>query len=107
MYQFTKDQLKKYREIVSDHAKGKGLSDIINKLLRNKKYQLGGKTYKKTPRGFDPEYKYSELLLHSGLYVFYESKNFNELTQNDPVIFSYKIFNEMLPLHRWCVENLI
>ncbi len=107
MYQFTKDQLKKYREIVSDPLKGKELNDLINKLLKNKKYQLGGKTYKKTPRGFDPDYKYNELLLHSGLYVSYESKNFNELTKNDPVTFSYKIFKEMLPLHKWFVENLI
>lgn len=107
MYQFTKDQLKKYREIVSDPLKGKELNDLINKLLKNKKYQLGGKTYKKTPRGFDPDYKYNELLLHSGLYVSYESKKFNELTKNDPVTFSYKIFKEMLPLHKWFVENLI
>ena len=107
MYQFTNDHLKKYRELVSDPSKGKGLSDIINKLLKNKKYQLGGKTYKKTPRGFDPEYKYNELLLHSGLYVSYENKNFSELTQNDPVTFSYCIFKEMLPLHKWFVENLI
>ena len=107
MYQFTNDLLKKYRKIVSDPSKGKELSDIINKLLKNKKYQLGGKTYKKTPRGFDPEYKYNELLLHSGLYVSYESKNFSELTQNDPVTFSYRIFKEMLPLHKWFVENLI
>lgn len=107
MYQFTNDQLKKYRELVSDPAKGKEIIDILTKLLRNKKFKLGGRTYKKTPRGFDPEYKYRELLLHSGLYVSYESKNFNELTKNNPVAFSYKIFKEMLPLHKWFVENLI
>ncbi len=107
MYMFTKDQLKKYREIVSDPVKGKELSDIVNKILKNKKYQLGGKTYKKTPRGFDPDYKYRELLLHSGLYVSYESTNFNELTKNDAVNFSFKIFKEMYPLHTWFVEILI
>jgi uncharacterized protein (TIGR02453 family) len=107
IYMFTKDQLKKYRDIVSDPAKGKELSDIVNKLLKKKKYQLGGKTYKKTPRGFYPEYKYHELLLHSGLYVSYESSNFDELTKNDPVNFSFKIFKEMYPLHKWFVENLV
>lgn len=107
MYMFTKDQLKKYREIVSDPVKGKELSDIVNKILKNKKYQLGGKTYKKTPRGFDPDYKYRELLLHSGLYVSYESANFNELNKNDPVNFSFKIYKEMYPLHKWFVENFV
>lgn len=107
MYQFTKDQLIKYREIVSDPLKGKELNDLVNKLLKNKKYQLGGKTYKKTPRGFDPDYKYNTLLLHSGFYVYYENKKFTELTKKDPVITSYKIFKELFPVHKWFVENIV
>jgi uncharacterized protein (TIGR02453 family) len=107
MYQFTKDQLFKYRDVVSNPVKGKELNDLVNKLLKNKKYQLGGNTYKKTPRGFDPGYAYNELLLHSGFYVYYESKNFTELTKKDPVTTSYKIYKELYPLHRWFVENIV
>lgn len=107
MYMFTKDQLKKYREVVSDPVKGKQLRDIVSKLLKKKNFKLGGKTYKKTPRGFDPNYKYNELLLHSGLYIFYESNFFNELIKNNPVEFSFRIFKEMYPLHKWFVENLV
>ena len=107
MYQFTKDQLIKYREIVSNPAKGKELSDLVKKLLKNKKFQPGGKTYKKTPRGFDPDYVYSELLLHSGFYVYYESKNFSELSIKDPVSFSFKIFKELYPVHKWFVDNVV
>ena len=107
MYMFTKDQLKKYREIVSDPVKGKELNDVINKILKNKKLTLGGKTFKKTPRGFNPDYKYNELLLHSGLYVSYESKDIKDLIKKDPVIFAYKLFKEMSPIHKWFVENLV
>ncbi len=107
MYQFTKDQLKKYRDVVSDPAKGKELSDLVKKLFKNKKYQLGGKTYKKTPRGFDPDYAYNELLLHSGFYVYYESKDFSELTKKGPISFSYKTFKEMYSIHKWFVENIV
>lgn len=107
MYMFTKDQLKKYREVVSDPVKGKQLRDIVSKMLKKKNFKLGGKTYKKTPRGFDPNYKYNELLLHSGLYIFYESNFFNELIKKNPVEFSFRIFKEMYPLHKWFVENLI
>lgn len=107
MYMFTKDQLKKYREVVSDSQKGKELSVLVKKILRNKEYQLGGKTYKKTPRGFDPNYKYNELLLHSGLYLYYESKNFTELNKKTPADFSFKIFKELYPLHKWFVENFV
>jgi uncharacterized protein (TIGR02453 family) len=107
MYMFTKDQLKKYREIVFDPVKGKELNEIISKLLKKKSYQLGGKTYKKTPRGFDPNYKYNELLLHSGLYVYYESKNFKELTKKDPADFAFKIFKELSPIHNWLLKNVL
>ena len=107
MYMFTKDQLKKYRELVSDPVKGKQLNEIIFKILKNKKFKLGGKTYKKTPRGYDPDYKYNDLLLHNGVYISYESKNFDELTKKDPVIFAYKTFKEMYLLHKWFVENLV
>lgn len=107
MYMFTSDQLKKYRESVSNPAKGKELSEISKKLLKNKKFQLGGKTYKKIPRGFDVDYAYNDLLLHSGFYIYYENKDFSELTKKDPVIFSYKIFKEMYPLHKWFVDNTV
>ena len=107
MYMFTSDQLKKYREAVSNPAKGKELSEISKKLLKNKKFQLGGKTYKKIPRGFDVDYAYNDLLLHSGFYIYYENKDFSELTKKDPVIFSYKIFKEMHPLHKWFVDNIV
>lgn len=107
MYMFTKDQLKKYREAVSNPAKGKELNEISKKLLKNKKFQLGGKTYKKIPRGFDPDYIYNDLLLHSGFYIYYENNGFSELTKKDPVIFAYKIFKEMYPLHKWFVNNIV
>lgn len=107
MYMFSKEQLKKYRDVVSNPAKGKELSELVKKLLKNKKYQLGGKTYKKTLRGYDPYYNYNDLLLHSGFYVYYESKDFSELTKKDPVLFAYKIFKEIYPIHKWLVENIV
>jgi len=107
MYMFTKDQLNKYREVVSNPAKGKELSEITKKILKNKKFQVGGKTYKKIPRGFDPDYPYNNLLLHSGFYVYYESKNFAELTKKDPVLVAYKIFKELYPIHKWFVQNIV
>lgn len=106
MYVFTKELLNKYREVVSDPSKGKELKLIIDLILKNKKYQLGGKTFKKVPRGFDPEYKYSDLLLHSGVYVYYESDDFKILTEKDPVDFAFKTFKDLYPLHKWLVKNI-
>ena len=106
MYMFSKEQLEKYREVVSNPQKGKALNDIILKLLKKKNILLGGKTYKKTPRNFDPDYKYNDLLLHSGLYVYHKSENLNNLVTKNPVSFSFNIFKELYPLHKWCVTNI-
>ena len=106
MYEFSKDKLKKYRETVADPAKGKKLYEIISSLQKKKNFIIGGKNYKKTPRGFDDTYKYKDLFLYNGLYAYYEKTSFDELIKSDPVKFSFKIFKEMHPLHRWFVENL-
>jgi uncharacterized protein (TIGR02453 family) len=107
MYVFTNDQLKKYREIVAHPDKGKELNDIIRGLLKKKTLRLGGKTYKKVPRGYDPDYQYKDLLLHSGIYVFYESDNFEELRKMNPANFAFNFYKKASPLHNWLVENLV
>jgi uncharacterized protein (TIGR02453 family) len=107
VYAFTKDQLKKYRELVSETGKAKELNSILLGLSKNKGFQLGGKTYKKVPRGFDPDYKFKDLLLHSGVYLFYESENLNELTKNDPAKFAFGFYKKSFSLHKWFVENLV
>jgi uncharacterized protein (TIGR02453 family) len=107
IYMFTKEQLKKYREVVSIAEKGKQLNSIIKKITLKDKYKLGGKYYKKTPKGFDPAYQYNELLLHNGLYLSYENNEFSKSYLQDPVKFSYQIFKELLPIHNWLLENVI
>ncbi|MFO7527072.1 MAG: DUF2461 domain-containing protein [Ignavibacteriaceae bacterium] len=106
MYEFTKDHIKVFRDKVADINNGKELNDIIKKILKNKNYKLGGKTFKRIPKGYDPEYKYSDLLLHSGLYIYYENNNLSELISNDPAEYCFKIFKDLRPLHKWLVENV-
>jgi uncharacterized protein (TIGR02453 family) len=107
MYAFTKDQLKKYRELVSDPQKARELNSILLGHSKNKNFQLGGKTYKKVPRGFDPDYKFKDLLLHSGVYIFYESDNLDELIKNDPAKFAFGFYKKSSSLQKWLVKNLV
>ncbi len=106
MYVFSPQQLKKFRDTVYNPDKGRELSKIINSILKNKNYVLGGRTYKRTPRGYDSEYKFSELLLHSGLYSFYETDSINIFHKKDILEFSYNVFKDMNPLHQWLVRNI-
>jgi uncharacterized protein (TIGR02453 family) len=104
-YVFTDDQLKKFRNTIYNPDKAKELDSIVKK-LKKKGFGIGGKTYKKVPRGFDPEYPYAEYLLHSGLYAFEESKDLKVLTAENPVKFSFQKYKTMLPLHQWLVRNI-
>ena len=105
MYMFQKDMLKNYREKIYDPVLGKQLNDIVKKVLKKGDYSLGGKTYKRVPKGYDPEYPYAEFLLHSGFYVSYTGSEINQLAK-DPVNFAFKIYKDMLPVHQWLVKNL-
>ncbi|AFH50813.1 Hypothetical protein IALB_3110 [Ignavibacterium album JCM 16511] len=106
MYVFTPQQIKKYRDTVYNSDKGKELSGIISSIMKNKNYSIGGKTFKKTPRGYDSDYKYSELLLHSGVYSFYEIESLNMFHKKDILEFTYNVFKDMNPLHQWLVKNI-
>jgi uncharacterized protein (TIGR02453 family) len=103
-YMLENEKLKIFRNAVYNPESGKELNDAVKKVLKNKKYQLGGKYFKRVPKGFDPEYPYAEYLLHNGFYVYYESTDFGEL--KNPVDLSFKIFKDMLPVHRWLVKAL-
>lgn len=106
MYVFSPQQLKKYRDTVYNPDKGSELDSIIKSILRNKNYSIGGKTFKKTPRGYDSDYKFADLLLHSGVYSFYEIDSLNMFHKKDIVEFSYSVFKDMNPLHQWLVKNI-
>ncbi|HSR16469.1 MAG TPA: DUF2461 domain-containing protein [Ignavibacteriaceae bacterium] len=103
-YMLENEKLKIFRNAVYNPELGKELNGAVKKVLKNKKYQLGGKYFKRVPKGFDPEYLYAEYLLHNGFYVYYESTDFSEL--KNPVDLSFKIFKDMLPVHQWLVKAL-
>jgi uncharacterized protein (TIGR02453 family) len=103
IYMPAKEQLKIFRDAVADKDLGKELSNSIKKVLKKGNYSIGGKTYKKIPKGYDPSSPNAEFLLYSALYAYCEGKDFKELT-NDIVGFSFKKFKDMLPVHQWLVK---
>jgi uncharacterized protein (TIGR02453 family) len=105
IYMFTNDLLKKYRNIIYNPDKAKELDSILKK-LKKKGYGFGGKTYKKVPKGFDPEYPFSDYLLYNGFYTYADNIDPKTLQKENPVKFTFKKFNEMLPIHQWLVKNI-
>ena len=107
MYVFSKEHLKKFRDTVSDPIKGKELDLIVKKITKKGVYSVNGKNYKKTPRGYDPDSKYSDYLLHDGIYAWYDGKNLSELSGENSIKLVYNMFRDMSPLHNWLVKNIL
>lgn len=106
LYQLPTELVKPYRDAVSDKKKGSEIAKRIKKILKNSDYRLGGKHYKRIPRGYNPESSNADLLLHNGLYVYYEGPIPKEAYSSDFLNFSLNIFRDILPLHVWIKENV-
>lgn len=105
MYQFTREQLKRYRDLVAEEKNAKTLDALMND-ISSKGYLFGGKTYKQVPRGFDKEYRFAHLLLQNGIYAYRES-DISELRNRDVVDHTLSIFRDLLPLHFWLIEKMV
>jgi uncharacterized protein (TIGR02453 family) len=101
-YMFSKPLLKTYREAVVDKKSGPALVSAIKAV--SKKGKIGGKHYKKTPRGFDADHPNAEYLLYNGLHCMTETKIPDELYSEALVDYCFKWYKEMAPLHRWLVD---
>lgn len=106
LYQLPSELAKSYRDAVSDSKIGPEIAKIIKKITKNSSYKLGGNHYKRIPRGYDPDNPNSDLLLHNGLYAYHEGPIPEEVHSRDFLDYSFKVFNDMLPLHSWIRDNV-
>lgn len=106
MHIFPKHLLKPYRDAVAKPAKGKELDQVVKKLLK-KGYLVGGKNYKRIPKGYDADYAYANYLLHDGIHGWYDGKSLKELSDGKAVKVVFKIFKDMLPLHQWLLKEVM
>lgn len=105
IYMFSPNLLRKYRDVVSNSSSAKELHHIV-RALEKKGYSIGGKKFKKTPKGYDPNTLYPGYLLYDGIYAWYESDDFKKIDGGKAVNVIFRIFKDMLPLHKWLVKNL-
>jgi uncharacterized protein (TIGR02453 family) len=103
MYEFTKEQLRIYRDAVANASRRKSLLTAV-KSVEEKGIQIHGRTYKQVPRGYDKEMPGAEWLLHSGLYGWHETKDAGNLPEDAFVKECLRLFKAMLPLHEWLVR---
>ena len=101
---FSKRLLAHYRESVVHEKHGPALVKAIKRVSRKIDYSVGGKHYKKTPRGFDPDHENAELLRYNGLWAAVETEIPESLHSKEIVSDCLAKFKHMAPLHAWLVE---
>jgi uncharacterized protein (TIGR02453 family) len=102
---FSPEMLALYRDAVID----KSLSGQLEKAVKDvsgKGYSIGGKHYKRVPRGFDSTHRNVEFLLHNGLYAMVEEKIPELFFSATVVDHSFSRFKNMLPLHSWLTKAM-
>ncbi len=103
MFGFSKSMLSAYREAVIDDKLGEELIDLTTTLEADG-YEILGKHYKTTPRGFDKEHPRAEWLKYNGLYTHATDLSWDILLSDDLVDVCYTHFEKMAPIHHWLVK---
>ncbi len=104
MYMFTPEMLPFYRDSVVHSEYGKDLAESVDKVRSRFAYELGGKHYKRTPRGYNENHPNAELLLYKGLHVGEEIEIPDALYSRELIDFCIERFRIMEPLHAWLVD---
>ncbi len=104
MYEFPKGQLEAYRNAVADDATGRALAKTVAK-LEKAGYPVGGKHYKRVPRGFAADHDRADLLMHSGLFAIKEIKRPQEIHSKKFLAFCTGHYKKVLPLFDWLADS--
>ena len=105
MHMIPRDLLAPYRDAVVDKKKSPKLIRAINTVTRNG-YSIGGKHYKKVPKGYDPSHKNADYLLHNGLFARVEEQIPTEFHSAALIDHAFAHYKMMSPIHKWLMEAL-
>ena len=104
IHTFSKDLLQAYRDAVVDPVSGPALVKAIQEVSRKKGYNIGGKHYKRVPRGYDPDHENVELLLYNGLTAGKEEPIPDEFYSEALIDYCYQKYVDMYPIEQWLFE---
>lgn len=103
MFGFPKPMLEAYRQAVVDDELGESLVET-KQTIESSGYEILGKHYKTTPRGFDKEHPRAEWLKYNGLYTHATEMSWDVLSSDSLVEHCYTHFEKMAGLHHWLVK---
>jgi uncharacterized protein (TIGR02453 family) len=101
IHQFAKPTLDGYRKAVDDEISGSMLVKIVENIRNQRGYKIGGKQYKRVPRGYDADHPRADLLKHASLYVSSPEFPVSVLKKPELVDVCYEHALKMAPVHNW------
>ena len=103
IYLFPKHMLNTYRQSVVHARHGKELETLLDDIRIRRDYSIGGKHYKRVPRGYDADHERAELLLYNGLHIGRTEPVQDTLFAGDLVDHCLEVYGVLLPVHQWLV----
>ncbi len=100
LYGFSKNQLAEYRRSLLQKRYAASLLAAVD-ALPEKGYEIGGRHYKRVPRGIDTAHQMASWLKHNGLYVGIETCVPRIFTQKGFVDYCFRRYQNMKPIHDW------
>ncbi|MEO6014501.1 MAG: DUF2461 family protein, partial [Devosia sp.] len=105
MYGLQKEQLETFRHSIVHPRSGKALVAAVGAVTSKGKYEIGGKTRKLMPRGFEADPSRADYLLYEGLYATATLKPEAAL-KPDFVTVCLKHFKNTWPIGKWLLEEV-
>ena len=105
MYMLQGEPLDAFRQSIIHPRSGKALLAAVAKVEKAGKYEIGGKTRKLTPRGFETDPDRAGYLLYEGLYVHV---TLPAETANKPKLadLCLKHYAAMWPVGQWLLAEV-
>ena len=102
---FSKDDLARHRTRLNDRTAAKQLSSLARR-FRRAGYEVGGRHYKKPPKGFDGNPDAAELALHNALWASVERRHPAEMSTGKFPAYCAREWKKLAPLHQWLVARV-
>lgn len=99
---FSKPLLEEYRRSLVHPKRGPDLAEAVKPV--SKLLNIGGRHYKRTPRGYDPDHPLADFLIFNGLTAWIEGLIPGALHSGALVDYCLKNYEGMVPLHRWLLK---
>ena len=93
-----------FRDAVVDPELGPALADAVEQVRAASVYEIGGRHYKRAPRGYDPDHPNAQYLLYNGLFTSCEGPIPDEFYSDGLVDYCAAHWAAMHPIHAWTVE---